>query len=100
LLEALLGTGGLVNCCALEEDVGKVGIVELEVSLVVELEEGGGEGVVILEVEVVDLRLGCCVTAVLTHVHLQQQTIGVKLHLKLLAGLSCSSFLKATSRVL
>jgi hypothetical protein len=79
LLEPLLGTGGLVNCCALEEDVGKVGVVELEVSLVVELEEGGGEGVVVLEVEVVDLRLGCGVTAVLTHVHLQQKITGVKL---------------------
>ncbi len=33
----------------------------------------------VLEVEVVDLRLGCCVTAVLTHVHLHQQTTGVKL---------------------
>ncbi len=73
MLEPLLRTGGLVNSGALEEDVGKVGVVELEVSLVVELEEGGGEGVVVLEVEVMDLRLGCGVTAVLTHVHLQPQ---------------------------
>ncbi len=79
MLEPLLRTSGLVDSCALEEDVGKVGVVELEVSLVVELEEGGGEGVVVLEVEVVDLRLGCCVTAVLTHVHLQHQITGVNL---------------------
>ena len=39
-------------------------------SLVVELEEGGGVGVVVLEVEVVDLGLGGGVPAVLAHVHL------------------------------
>jgi len=40
------------------------------VSLVVEFEEGGGVGVVVLEVEVVDLGLGGGVPAVLAHVHL------------------------------
>jgi len=40
------------------------------VSLVVELEQCGGVGVVVLEVEVVDLGLGGGVPTVLTHIHL------------------------------
>ena len=43
---------------------------ELEVALVVELHEGGGVGVELLEVDVVHLRLLRRVPTVLAHVHL------------------------------
>merc|ERR1719336_1190094 len=56
---------------ALEQHTRKVAVVELEVSLVVELEEGGAVGVVLLQVQVVDLGLWRRVPAVLTHVHLR-----------------------------
>jgi len=55
---------------ALEQHACKVAVVEFEVSLVVELEERGAVGVVLLEVEVVELWLGCGVSAVLTNIHL------------------------------
>jgi len=55
---------------ALQEHAGEVGIVELEVSLVVKLEEGGRVRMVLLEVKIVELGLGGGVAAVLTHVHL------------------------------
>ena len=54
-----------------DQVAGEVGVVELEVSLVVELEEGGAVGVVLLQVQVVDLGLGRRVPAVLAHVHLK-----------------------------
>ena len=57
---------------ALQEHAGEVGIVELEVSLVVKLEEGGRVRVVLLEVEIVELGLGGGVAAVLTNVHLRR----------------------------
>lgn len=57
-------------CLTHEEDVCEVGVVELEVSLIVELEERGAVGVVVLEVHVVALRLARGVAALLTHVHL------------------------------
>ena len=48
----------------------EVGVVELEMPLVVELEEGGRVGVVLLEVDVVVLRLARRVPALLADVHL------------------------------
>ena len=56
---------------ALQQHARKVTIVELKVSFVVELEEGGAVGVVLLQVQVVDLGLGRRVPAVLAHVHLK-----------------------------
>ena len=56
---------------ALQQHAGKVAVVKLEVSLVVELEEGGAVGVLLLQVQVVDLGLGRRVPAVLAHVHLK-----------------------------
>lgn len=53
-----------------EEHVREVGVVELEVPLVVELEEGRAVGVVVLEVEVVALGLAGGVAALLAHVDL------------------------------
>jgi len=54
-----------------EEHVGKVAVAELEVSLVVELEEGGGEGVLLLQVDVVHFRLLRGVPAIFAHVYLR-----------------------------
>ena len=54
-----------------DQVAGEVSVVELEVSLVVELEEGGAVGVVLLQVQVVDLGLWRRVPAVLAHVHLK-----------------------------
>ena len=51
-------------------NAGKVAVVKLEMSLVVKLEQCRGVGVVLLQVKVVDLRLGGGVAAVLAHVHL------------------------------
>ena len=67
--------GPLIHGGALEEQAGKVGVVELEVTLVVELEEGGREGVVVLQVEIVQLRLRGSVPTVLTYVHLRTETL-------------------------
>lgn len=53
-----------------EEDVCEVGVVELEMPLVVELEQRGTVGVVVLEVHVVALRLARGVAALLAHIHL------------------------------
>jgi len=55
---------------ALQKHAGEVGVVEFEMPLVVELEEGGGVRVVILQMEIVDLGLRGGVAAVLTNVHL------------------------------
>jgi len=54
----------------LQQHRGKVRVGELEVPLVVELEERRREGVVLLQVEVVDLGLLCRGTAVLADIHL------------------------------
>lgn len=54
-----------------EEDVCEVGVIELEMPLVVELEESRAVGVVVLEVHVVALRLSRGVAALLAHVHLR-----------------------------
>lgn len=54
-----------------QEVVGKGGVGELEVSLVVELEQRRGVGMLILQVYVVNFGLARCVTAFFTHVHLQ-----------------------------
>jgi len=56
---------------ALQQHAGKIAVVELEVSLVVELEEGGTVGVLLLQVDVVHLRLLRRVPAVLAHIHLR-----------------------------
>lgn len=53
-----------------KEHVREVGVVELEVPLVIELEEGGAVWVVVLEVEVVALGLPGGVAALLAHVDL------------------------------
>lgn len=54
-----------------EEDVREVGIVEFEMSLVVELEECRAVGVVVLEMHIVTLWFACGVAALFTHVHLR-----------------------------
>ncbi len=54
----------------LQQHAGEARVVELEVPLVVELEEGRAVRVVLLQVEVVQLRLLGRVTAVLAHVDL------------------------------
>jgi len=54
----------------LQQHRGKVRVGELEVPLVVELEERRREGVVLLQVKVMDLGLLCRGTAVLTDIHL------------------------------
>lgn len=54
----------------LQQHRGKVGVGELEVPLVVELEERRRVGVVLLQVEVVDLRLLCRGTTVLADIDL------------------------------
>ena len=56
-----------------DQVTGEVSVVELEVSLVVELEEGGAVGVLLLQVDVVHLGLLGRVPAVLAHIHLQQE---------------------------
>ena len=61
---------------ALEQHACKVAVVEFEVSLVVELEERGAVGVVLLEVEVVELWLRCGVSTVLTNIHLNMGMMG------------------------
>ena len=48
----------------------KVGAVEFEMPLIVELEQSGGVGVLLLQVEVVHLGLLGGVTTVLTNIHL------------------------------
>ena len=45
-------------------------VVELEMPLVVKLEQGWAVGMLLLQVDVVNLRLLCRVAAVLTHVNL------------------------------
>lgn len=65
-----VGTG-IPLCLTHEEDVCEVGIVELEMSLIVELEERGAVGVVVLEVHVVALRLARGMAALLAHIHLR-----------------------------
>lgn len=54
----------------LEQDVGKGLVVELEMPLVVELQQGRRVRVVFLEVHVVELRLGRRVTALFADVDL------------------------------
>lgn len=51
-----------------QENVGEVGVVEFEVSFVVELEKSRTVGMVILEVEVVEFGFASRVTAFLTHI--------------------------------
>lgn len=46
-------------------------IGEFEVPLVVELQQGRGEGVVVLQVQIVHLGLICRVAAFFAHVHLE-----------------------------
>ena len=57
----------------MEQETGEIGVAELEVPLVVELEEGGTVGVVLLQVQVVQLGLGGGVATVLTNVHLERK---------------------------
>lgn len=48
----------------------KVGAVEFEMPLIVELEQSGGVGVLLLQVEVVNFGFLSGVATVLTHVYL------------------------------
>lgn len=50
-------------------------IVELKMPLVVEFEQGGAVGVLLLQVDIVDLRLLGRVAAVLTHVNLRSSLL-------------------------
>ena len=50
--------------------IGKIVILELEVSFIVKLKEGRAVGVEVLEVDVVALGVSGGVAALLTHVHL------------------------------
>ena len=58
----------------MEQETGEIGVAELEVPLVVELEEGGTVGVVLLQVQVVQLGLGGGVATVLTNIHLKRKS--------------------------
>ena len=62
----------------MKEHGGKVGIGELEVPLVVELEERRAVWVVVLQVKVVDLGLRGGVATVLADVHLKGRTQSLK----------------------
>jgi len=53
------------------EVTGEVCVVELEMSLVVELEKGGRVGMLLLQMDVVNLRLFSGEAAVLADVHLR-----------------------------
>ena len=64
----MVGTSLGIN---LEEQACKVGVGELEVTLVIELEQCRTVGMLVLQVQVVDLGLGGGVAAVLAHVHLK-----------------------------
>jgi hypothetical protein len=57
----------------LEKETGEIGVAELEVPLVVELEKGGTVRVVLFQVQVVQLGLGCGVTTVLANIHLKRK---------------------------
>ena len=59
----------------LQQHGGKVGVGELEVPLVVELEECWRVGVVLLKMKVVDLWLLCRAAAVFTDIHLGGETV-------------------------
>lgn len=50
-------------------------VVELKMPLVVEFEQGGAVGVLLLQVDIVDLRLLGRVAAVLTHVNLRSSLL-------------------------
>ena len=63
----------------LEKHARKVGVVKLEVSLVVELEEGGAVGVVILQVDVMKFRLLRGEAAVFADVHLERFGVTLKI---------------------
>ena len=63
-----------------DQVAGEVGVVELEVSLVVELEEGGAVGVLLLQVDVVNFWLLGRVAAVFTHVNLERGEIKSQNH--------------------
>jgi len=58
----------------LEQETREIGVAELEVPLVVELEKGGTVGVVLLQVQVVQLGFGGGVTTVLANIHLKMKT--------------------------
>jgi len=50
-------------------------VVELKMPLVVEFEQGGAVGVLLLQVDIVDLRLLGRVAAVLAHVNLRSSLL-------------------------
>ena len=62
------------SSAALQQHWGKVRVVELEMSLVVELKEGRWVGMVVLQVEIVDFGLCSCVPAVFANVHLGEKS--------------------------
>ena len=53
-------------------------VVELKMPLVVEFEQGGAVGVLLLQVDIVDLRLLGRVAAVLAHVNLEMGKVNIK----------------------
>lgn len=57
-----------------QQIVGKLRVGELKVPLVVELEQRRREGMVVLQMQVVDLRLAGGVAALLAHVHLYRKS--------------------------
>ena len=63
----------------MKQHAGKTGVVELEVPLVVELEEGGAVGVVILQVDVMKFRLLRGEAAVFADVHLERFGVTLKI---------------------
>ena len=63
----------------MKQHAGKTGVVELEVPLVVELEEGGAVGVVILQVDVMKFRLLRGEAAVFADVHLERFSVTLKI---------------------
>ncbi len=54
-------------------------IVELKMPLVVEFEQGGAVGVLLLQVDIVDLRRLGRVATVLAHVNLEMGKVNIKL---------------------
>ena len=55
----------------MQQHTGKAGVVELEVALVVELQQCRAVGMLVLQVEVVKLRLLGGMTAVFAHINLE-----------------------------
>lgn len=65
------GMGFLSELSAtLKQHAGKVAVVKLEVSLVIEFEKGRRVWMVIFQVQVMNLWFCCCMATVFTNIHL------------------------------